>query len=289
MKNFVRAFTAAAALGAAILASPAHAQSTNAKPKVLVILSSESVLPLKDGKTYTTGYYLNELMIPAKRFTDAGFELVFADPKGNRPAVDAMSISKDYFGGSQQALEDAQRFQASLTALAHPLRISQVAAGDLSQYKAIFVPGGPAPLIDLMADRDLGTILRSFHANRKTTILLCHGPIALLSAMDDPVANQAALRSGDAAKAIRLASSWTYKDYRMTIFSDEEEAVAAKYAFHAEPLFYPQQALTAAGGRVTTVAAWQPNVVKDRELITGQNPGSDSALMDVVLSTLASH
>ncbi len=73
----------------------------------------------------------------------------------------------------------------------------------------------------------------------------------------------------------------------MTIFSNEEEAIAAKNVFHAEPLFFPQQALEIAGGDVSTVAAWRPNVVQDRELITGQNPGSDGALMDVVLPVLA--
>jgi hypothetical protein len=67
-------------------AIPAIAQTPPSKGKVLIVLSSESILPLKDGKTFTTGYYLNELIIPAQRFAAAGYELVFADPKGNRPA-----------------------------------------------------------------------------------------------------------------------------------------------------------------------------------------------------------
>jgi putative intracellular protease/amidase len=33
--------------------------------------------------------------------------------------------------------------------------------------------------------------------------------------------------------------------------------------------------------------AWQPNVVVDRELITGQNPFSDKALAKVLLEKLA--
>jgi putative intracellular protease/amidase len=116
-------------------------------------------------------------------------------PKGNRPAVDQGSVSPDYFGGSKATLDDALKFQASLQGLAHPLTLRSVASGDLKQYAAVFVPGGPAPMIDLMADSDLGRILRYFHAHRKTTVLLCHAPIALLSAAPDPQIEQAAMEA----------------------------------------------------------------------------------------------
>lgn len=281
-----RLITAAlAACLASLLSSSVLAQES--KGKILIVLSSEHVLPLKDGKTFETGYYLNELTVPAQKFSEAGYELVFTDPKGNAPTVDPSSVTADYFGGSKQALEAAQRFQARLTKLAHPLTLSEVAHQDLSQYKAVFVPGGPVPMIDLMANNDLGSILRYFHAHHQTTVLLCHGPIALLSTTRDPAANQAALRSGNLDRARSLAANWPYRGYRMTIFSDEEESIAAKNVFHAEPLFTPQQGLETAGGKVSTVTAWHPNVVQDRELITGQNPASDAALADLVLQTLS--
>jgi putative intracellular protease/amidase len=162
-----------------------------------------------------------------------------------------------------------------------------VSNSDLGQYNAIFVPGGPAPMIDLMANPDLGSILGYFHQHHKTTVLLCHGPIALPAATRNPAATQEALRSGQADEVHALASNWPYVGYRMTIFSDEEEGIAAKNVFRAEPLFFPQQALQIAGGDVSTLTAWHPNVVQDRELITGQNPGSDAALMKVVLAALS--
>jgi putative intracellular protease/amidase len=265
----------------------ASVQAQQTKGKVLIVLSSETSLPLKDGKTFDTGYYLNELIVPAERFAAAGYELVFTNPKGNTPAVDQASVSPDYFGGSTEELLSARRFQATLTGLSHPLTLKEVSTSDLAQYQAIFVPGGPAPMIDLMANSELGVVLNYFHQHHKTTVLLCHGPIALLAATRDPVATQAALREGRVNEVRKRASGWPYKGYRMTIFSNEEEGIAAKNVFHAEPLFLPQQALQIAGGNVSTATAWQPNVVKDRELITGQNPGSDAALMDVVLPELS--
>ncbi len=275
---------ALSALTAIALASPSAAQPS--KGKVLVVLSSESILQLKDHKTFSTGYYLNELIVPARAFVEAGYELVFADPKGNTPAVDQTSVSADDFGGSKAALDAALEFRGKLQGLSRPLTLRQVAHSDLGQYAAVFVPGGPAPMIDLMADPELGAILTYFHQHGKTTVLLCHGPIALLSATRDPRAEQKALRAGDTAQATRLAAGWPYRGYRMTIFSDEEEGQAAKAVFHAEPQFLPQRALEGAGGQVSTVAAWRPKAVQDRELITGQNPFSDAEMMSLVLPAL---
>ena len=43
---------------------------------------------------------------------------------------------------------------------------------------ALHVPGGQAPVVDLMQDQEIGEILRHFHAHSKPTAMLCHGPIA---------------------------------------------------------------------------------------------------------------
>jgi len=138
----IRLTICALALMATTHAVSTAAQTPVTKGKVLIVLSSESILPLKDGKTFETGYYLNELIIPTQRFTAWGYELVFANPKGNRPAVDQVSVSQDYFGGSKATLDDALKFQASLQGLAHPLALHSVARGDLGQYAA--VPVWPA-------------------------------------------------------------------------------------------------------------------------------------------------
>jgi putative intracellular protease/amidase len=268
-------------------ASVSGASAQQGKGKILVVLSSETTLPLKDGKTFETGYYLNELIDPAMRFKDAGYELVFANPKGNTPQVAADSINKTYFGDSEERLKAAVEFQKTLSGLDHPLTLRQAIAGGLDQYKAVFVPGGPAPMIDLMASPELGKILVYFHEHNKTTILLCHGPVALASATSDPIAYQKALRSGDVDAAHKIAAGWPYVGYNMTIFNDAEEKIAAQYVFKGDPLFFPQDALQIAGGNISNAReAWQPHAIEDRELITGQNPASDAPLMDIVLRSL---
>jgi putative intracellular protease/amidase len=267
-------------------ASLTNASAQQNKGKILVILSSETTLQLKDGKTFETGYYLNELVDPAMRFIDAGYELVIANPKGNTPQVAADSINKSYFGDSEDRLKAAQQFQKTMSGLDRPLTLKQAIAGGLDQYKAVFVPGGPAPMIDLMASPELGKILAYFHEHNKTTILLCHGPVALASATSDPIAYQKALRLGDVETARKIATGWPYAGYNMTIFSDAEEKIAAQYVFKGDPLFFPQDVLQVAGGKISNVETWHPHAIQDRELITGQNPASDVALMDIVLRTL---
>jgi len=265
--------------------SSASAQQN--KGKILVILSSETTLPLKDGKTFETGYYLNELVEPAMRFKDVGYELIFANPKGNTPQVAADSINKTYFGDNEQRLQVAEEFEKRLSGLDHPLTLKQAIASGLDQYKAVFIPGGPAPMIDLMASPELGKILAYFHEHNKTTILLCHGPVALAAATSDPIGYQRAMRSGDVDTARKIAAGWPYAGYTMTIFSDAEEKIAAQYVFKGDPLFFPQDALQIAGGNISNAAeTWQPHAIQDRELITGQNPASDAPLMDIVLRTL---
>ena len=69
------------------------------KGKVLVVMSSANALDLKDGKTYSTGYYLNEFVVPYRKLVEAGYEPVIANPKGDLPVMDANSNNAMFFGG----------------------------------------------------------------------------------------------------------------------------------------------------------------------------------------------
>ena len=156
------------------------------KGKILVLVSSGRGLPLKDGKVYTgAGYYLNELTVPVRALMKEGYEITFANPKGNTPQVDVHSAVADFFGGDEAKLQDYMLFRDSLTGLRDPTRISDVIASGLDQYDAVFVPGGHGPMIDLLDDPNAGIVMRHFHETSKPTAVLCHGPISLLSALPE--------------------------------------------------------------------------------------------------------
>ena len=257
------------------------------KGKVLVLVSSGRGLPLKDGKVYTgAGYYLNELTVPVRALMKEGYEITFANPKGNTPQVDVHSEVADFFGGDAAKLQDYMLFRDGLTGLRDPTRIADVIASGLDQYDAVFVPGGHGPMIDLLDDPDAGIVMRHFHETSKPTAVLCHGPISLLSALPNSKEVVAALAAGDAAGAHAKAQGWIYSGYKMTIFSTAEEQQREPLEIGGKVLFYPDFALRTAGGDVSVLAPWTSYVVQDRELISGQNPFSDQALLKLLLPAL---
>jgi putative intracellular protease/amidase len=144
-------------------------------------------------------------------------------------------------------------------------------------------------MVDLMQDEDLGEILRHFHLEGKVTALLCHGPIAIISAIPNAKAFRAAMVDGDFAAAKKIAANWQYAGYRMTIFSNDEEHYAEANLMEGKMApFYVFDALEVAGGKVdkSSEGIFKPHVVEDRELITGQNPPSDGLMAEVFVKAL---
>ncbi|HUK40172.1 MAG TPA: type 1 glutamine amidotransferase domain-containing protein [Candidatus Acidoferrales bacterium] len=257
------------------------------KGKILVLVSSGRGLPLKDGKVYAgAGYYLNELTVPTRALMEEGYEITFANPKGNVPQLDLHSAVPDFFGGDEARLQDYMRFRDSLSGLRNPARISDVIASGLDQYDAVFVPGGHGPMIDLLDDPDAGIVMRHFHATSKPTAVLCHGPISLLSALPNSTEVVEALKAGDNEGAQKKAQGWIYAGYKMTIFSTAEEQQREPLEIRGKVLFYPDFALRTAGGDVSVVAPWGSYAMQDRELISGQNPFSDQALLKLLQAAL---
>jgi len=257
------------------------------KGKVLVLVSSGRGLPLKDGKVYAgAGYYLNELTVPVRALMKEGYEITFANPTGNTPQVDVHSEVADFFGGDAAKLEDYMLFRDSLLGLRDPVRIKDVVASGLDQYDAVFVPGGHGPMIDVLDDPDAGIVMRHFHETSKPTAVLCHGPISLLSALPESKEFVAALAAGDTDGAHAKAQGWIYAGYKMTIFSTAEEQQREPLEIGGKVLFYPDVALRTAGGDVSVVAPWGSYALQDRELISGQNPFSDEAVLKLLLPAL---
>jgi putative intracellular protease/amidase len=249
------------------------------KPKVLVVGSNATRIEIQGGGFGATGQYLNETVVPAMAVIAAGYDVVLATPTGEKPHVDPASDSADHFDGDTAAYARAKAFFAEDPSMNQVRTLRAVIDGGLDQYAGVFVPGGQAPGVDLMQDAELGEILRHFHERSKPTALLCHGPVAITAAMPHAREFRSALIAGDAAKAAAWAKGWQYAGYRMTVFSNSEEKVVEDHILHAKLYFSVVDALRAAGGEVsTTDIDFQPNVVEDRELITGQNPRSDHPL-----------
>jgi putative intracellular protease/amidase len=290
-------------------AAPA-AQKGEMKGKILVVLSSENQITLKDGVTHATGFFLPELMGPASHLVAAGYSLVFANPKGNPAVMDKVSDNDSWYGNGPGASAAAKR-KANREYLKHrelcasfgvcgkpgelagpsPLRkLSDIRREGLDSYQAVLFPGGHAPMEDLWKDEDVGQVLRHFHDAKKITALICHAPIALLSALANPSAFISALITDDRAKMVEASKDWIYRDYAMTVFTtreEQQEEPGQDNMLGGYVAFYPDAALEKSGAFLKRADKWKSHAVQDRELITGQNPGSHDEFAKLLVKALA--
>jgi putative intracellular protease/amidase len=285
----LRKLGGAALAFALAMVTPMTNASAQSKGKVLVVMSSAHELDLRDGKKYTTGYYLNEFVVPYRKLVEAGYEPVIANPNGDLPAMDANSNNKMFFGGDDAARAAALTYAQGIQQLKHPKTLASIVSEGTNGYVGLFIPGGHAPMVDLLKDKNLGKILVSFHESHRPTGIICHGPIVLLSALPDPDAFIASMIAGD-RKASSLTKGWPYAGYRATIFSTgEEQALEGPNGLGGNVRYYPVNALAEAGARVESIANWHSNVVVDRELITAQQPMSAPEFGDVLVAKLKQH
>ncbi|WP_068819606.1 type 1 glutamine amidotransferase domain-containing protein [Phormidesmis priestleyi] len=224
--------------------------------KILMVLTSHDQLGNTGKKT---GFWLEEFAAPYYTFKDAGATITLASPGGGLPPLDPKSDTPE------SQTKDTQRFKADLAAqaaLAQTIELSKVSAGD---FDAVFYPGGHGPLWDLAKDASSIALIEAMLGAGKPVALVCHAPGVLrdVKAVNgDPVVQ---------GKAV-------------TGFTNTEEQAAGLTEIVP---FLVEDMLRTNGGNYSKVADWQPHVVKDGLLITGQNPASSEPAAKELLEKLS--
>src|ERR1043165_8507917 len=104
--------------------------------KILVILSNAHAIGPNHRRT---GIYLPEVAHPYAEFPRAKYQIEFVSLTGETPFLDALQLADDpdnlafLVGEGWRAMQKAKK-------------LSDV---DASQYDAIFIPGGLAPMVDM--------------------------------------------------------------------------------------------------------------------------------------------
>jgi putative intracellular protease/amidase len=226
---------------------------------ILIVLSAADTWARTDGSAYPTGFWAEELVVPFRRLADAGHAVRFATPGGSAPTLDPHSVDPAVVGDVADAL------RAEVDALAERLRRPMALADvDVDGYDAVVIPGGHAPMVDLYQDRDLGRLLTDAVGAGTIVAAICHGPAALLSATG-------------------ADGSWLFSGRRLTAVTDHEERAFG--TADTAPWLLASR-LRELGGVVDGGPDWQPFVVEDGCLITGQNPASAGPVADAVLAQL---
>ena len=193
-----------------------------------------------------TGFWLEEFAAPYYVFKDAGATLTLASPKGGQPPLDPKSDEPD------AQTEATRRFQADPAAqqvLASTVPLASVSA---EQFDAVFSPGGHGPLWDLAEDQDSIRLIEAMIAAGKPVAAVCHAP-GVLGKVKGP----------DGASLV--------KGKRVTGFTNtEEEAVGLTKVVP----FLVEDMLVKNGGQYSKAGDWEPYVLTDGLLVTGQNPAS---------------
>jgi len=169
---------------------------------------------------------------------------------------------------SERLAAERHRKLLQISGFQRPVALSSLSDAQLNDFDAVFAPGGHGPMVDLADNPDVGRLLTALQARRAPIAALCHGPAILLSAPE------------------RADGLWLFDGYRMTSFTDEEEDQTE--AGRLGMAWLLDVALKNAGAVFDDgPSAWISHVVVDRNLITGQNPGSTEATADAVIKKLA--
>ncbi len=223
--------------------------------KVLFVLTSHSELGNTGEKT---GFWVEEFAAPYYVMADEGVDVTIASPKGGQPPIDPKSEAPD------AQTEATKRYYADAALkekVAHTKKLSEVKAAD---FDAVFYPGGHGPMWDLFSDKDSISLIENFWSAGKPVAAVCHAPSALLNVKDE---------HGDPLVKGKKVTGFT---------NSEEEAVKLTDVVP----YLLEDELKAKGGTYSKGSDWSSYVVKDGNLITGQNPASSEEAAKELLALL---
>nr|WP_321414760.1 type 1 glutamine amidotransferase domain-containing protein [uncultured Allomuricauda sp.] len=233
-----------------------------AKKAVLIVLSAADTWVRADGAKYPTGYWAEEFIVIHEKFVNAGYDVHLATPRGAKPTVDPHSLDPKVAG------EGVPYYKKYLSKISKDLENPKsLASINMNDYDAVIVPGGHGPVVDLYKDKDMGRVLYDAEKNGKIIGTVCHGQAALLSAVDDN-------------------GRWLFAGEKITAFSDEEE-VEFGTADNA-PWLLASTLRKYGADYQRGPKNWEAFIVKDENLISGQNPASSAPMADAVIEALES-
>ncbi|MDT7581601.1 MAG: hypothetical protein QOK35_2865 [Pseudonocardiales bacterium] len=201
-----------------------------------------------------TGFFVGEAAHPWKVFTDAGYTVDLASVAGGVPPQDGLDADDPI---QQEFLAD-ERVAAQLAAT------PSLADVDPADYDAVFLAGGHGTMWDFPDDTRLAGLARAVYERGGVVSAVCHGPSGLVN-----------LTLSDGTHLV--------EGKRISAFTNEEEAAVG--LSDVVP-FLLQSRLEERGAKHSGAPNFEPYVVRDGRLVTGQNPASATGVAEAVLEAL---
>ena len=222
---------------------------------ILFIVTSQALL----GNTgEPTGVWLEELTTPYYMFQEAGYEVEIASVSGGDIPVDPRSLT------DEDKPESVIKFESDTT-LQQSLQNSTAADEvDTSKYAAVFFPGGHGTMFDFPNNETLAGVINGILGQDGVVGAVCHGPAVLVGV------------NGPDGEPI-------VKGKKISAFTDaEEDAVGLT----DEMPFLLETRLRELGAEIVKADNFQPQAVRDGNIVTGQNPPSSADVAKLMLEAL---
>ena len=231
-----------------------EAQTKNTKimnKKILFVVTNHD----KKGDTgQPTGYYLSEVSHPWEILHNAGYEIDFVSPNGGKPPVDGFNLDDEV---NKKFWEDAEYHRK----IENTLKPSEVNPND---YVAIHYAGGHGTMWDFPDNQKLAEIAAEIYENNGIVSAVCHGPAGIVN--------------------IKLSDGKYLVDgKKINAFTNEEEQAVK---LDKVVPFLLESKLTERGAKFEKSDLWQPHVVVDQRVVTGQNPQSAKGVGEAILTEL---
>jgi len=223
--------------------------------KILMVLTSHDELGDTGKKT---GFWLEEFAAPYYVLKDAGHQITLASPAGGKPPLDPKSDEPD------AQTEATERYKKDAEAQAQLASTEKLADIDAASFDGMFYSGGHGPLWDLAESAVSKALIENALEAGKPVALVCHAP-AVLKNVSAP--------NGEPIVKGRKVTGFT---------NQEEEAVGLTDVVP----FLLEDMLIKQGGTFSKQGVFEPYVVQDGLLITGQNPPSSEPAAEKLLEAL---
>jgi putative intracellular protease/amidase len=237
--------------------------------KILFVLSATDTLQLNKGeKLRQTGVFLNEFYLAYKSVTEAGYTVDFATPNGVVATIDEESINDKYWKNNLEVKNEALIFTKTDSLFNSPITLEK-AIEEKSNYIGLIIPGGQGLMIDLKDDINIPILLKYFAKENKPTGLICHAPslILTISKEENP-----------------------YIGFKVNSVSPFEEFVIERFIMKGKPQNRKiAKKLRKLGLKYKHRLPKANYAVKDRNLVTSQNPFSGTTFNKLYLEALTDY
>lgn len=237
--------------------------------KILLVMSAADTLELNNGeKLRQTGVFLNEFYLAYKSVTEAGYSVDFATPNGVVTTIDEESLNNKYWKDNLDVKNEALAFIRTDSLFNNPKTLEQ-AIERKSAYIGLIIPGGQGLMIDLKDDLNIPILLQYFAKENKPTGLICHAPSLLLTIPKEEN---------------------PYIGFKVNAVSPFEEFVIERFIMKGKPKNRKiAKNLKKLGLKYRSRLPKTNYAVKDRNLVTSQNPFSGTAFNKLYLEALAEY